>query len=77
MHFPVQLNVPSFTITTTYHKPKFGKRPKIIIYIDGPFSPDQALSHKKAQDKLYNKIRETMIERAQTSDYQYCHYVKK
>ena len=76
-HFPVKLNAPSFVMTTTYHKPRFGKHPKILTYIDGPFYPDQALSSKKAQEKLYNEVRDTMKARTQTNDYQYYKYVQR
>lgn len=76
-HFPIKLNTPCFVMTTTYHKPRFGKHPKIITYIDGPFYPDQALSSKKAQEKLYNEVRNTMQLRSKTSNYNYCHYIQK
>lgn len=76
-HFPIKTQSPAFVMTTTYHKSKFGKHPRIITYIDGPFYPDSNLSNKKAQEKLYNKIKATMKSRAKSSDYQYCRYVKK
>lgn len=76
-HFPIKTNSPVFAMTTTYHKPKLGKHPKIITYIDGPFYPDQDLSSKKAQEKLYNEVRAIMIQRAECSDYQYYKYIKK
>ncbi|TSO25594.1 lysophospholipid acyltransferase family protein [Lactobacillus sp. LL6] len=76
-HFPIKSNAPSFVMTTTYHKPRFGKFPKIITYIDGPFYPDQALSSKKAQEKLYNEVRTMMQFRAKTSNYNYCQYISK
>lgn len=77
MHFPVALNAPSFTMTTTYHKPRFGKRPKIVIYIDGPFYPDLHLNGKKAQIKLHDQIWDTVNKRAKLSNYQYYNYKQK
>lgn len=76
-HFPIKTKSPVFAMTTTYHKPKFGKHPKIITYIDGPFYPDQDLPSKKAQEKLYNEVKDAMIFRAKSSNYQYYNYVKK
>lgn len=76
MHFPVQLNAPSFVMTKTYHKRRFIKRPRAVIYIDGPFYPDQTLSRKEAQNKLHNEIQKTLIDRAKLSDYEYCQYIK-
>ena len=77
MHFPVQLNAPSFVMTKTYHKRRFGKRPRAVVYIDGPFYPDQTLSRKEAQNKLHDEIQKTLIDRAKLSDYEYCQYIKK
>lgn len=77
MHFPVKLNTPSFVMTKTYHKKRIGSHPRAVIYIDGPFYPDQTLSRKEAQNKLYNEIRKTMIARAKLNSYEYCKYIKK
>ncbi|WEV39747.1 1-acyl-sn-glycerol-3-phosphate acyltransferase [Lactobacillus sp. ESL0681] len=77
MHFPIALNVPSFVMTTTYHRPKRGKQPQIIVYLDGPFYPDNNLNKKQAQNKLHKQIYTMMQKRAALSDYQYCTYTKK
>ncbi|GAA2964344.1 1-acyl-sn-glycerol-3-phosphate acyltransferase [Lactobacillus kefiranofaciens subsp. kefirgranum] len=77
MHFPVKLNAPSFVMTKTYHRRKLSKRPRAVIYIDGPFYPDQDLSRKEAQNKLHDEIWQAMTKRAQLSDYEYCKYIQK
>ena len=77
MHFPVKLNAPSFVMTKTYHKKRFGKRPRAVIYIDGPFYPDKNLSRKEAQNKLHDEIWQAMNDRAKLSDYEYCTYIKQ
>ena len=41
--YPVNQNVPIFTATTTFKQRKGNKKPKPIIYIDGPFYPDETL----------------------------------
>ena len=42
--FPVHCNVPAFCMTTTYYKRKLGKKPGIVVYIDGPFMLDNNLT---------------------------------
>lgn len=74
MHFPVSLDAPSFTLTTTYQKRKKGKRPKITLYLDGPFYPDKTLSRKQAQAKLHNKIWNSFNSHAKLSNYSYYKY---
>lgn len=74
MHFPIKLNAPSFTATSTYVKSSFYKRPKIIVYIDGPFFPDKMLSKKQAQEKLHNQIWDSLNEHAKLSNYNYIRY---
>lgn len=76
MHFPVALNAPSFTMTTTYTKPKWGKRPRITVFIDGPFYPATQLSKKQQQEKLHEQIITAMQKRANCSNYEYCTYQK-
>jgi len=74
--YPVKLNKPSFAFTTTYHKTKNGK-PKIEIYIDGPFYVDNTLIDKEAQQKLKDEIFETLKSRAKLSNYEFINYVQK
>lgn len=76
MHFPVALNAPSFTATSTYVKAKIFKRPRLIIYIDGPFYPDQRLSKKEQQEKLHQQILAQLTKRAKLSNYTYTNYQK-
>ncbi|WP_302188395.1 1-acyl-sn-glycerol-3-phosphate acyltransferase [uncultured Lactobacillus sp.] len=76
LNFPVSLKAPSFTMTTTYQKPAIGRRPKIRVYIDGPFFPDQSLGKKAAQEQLHAEIYQAMCQRAKLSDYAYWNYVK-
>ena len=76
MHFPVALDSASFTMTTTYSKPRWGKKPQITVYIDGPFYPDKRLTKKQAQEKLHQQVYQTMQKRALTSDFEYCMYQK-
>lgn len=72
--YPVWWNCPSYCMTTTYQKPKWGKKPRITVYIDGPFRPDPAASRKKQKEQLRQQIYGTMLERSKESNYAYYQY---
>lgn len=75
--FPVKDNVPSFSMTTTYQKRKLGKRPKITIYIDGPFYPDNLPTRKEQAISLRDKVYNQMTLRSKNSTYSYIKYEKR
>ena len=75
--YPIKYDKPVFTFTTTYHKRKFSKKPRIEIYVDGPFYPDKYLEMKARQEKLRNEVYENLVKHAQCSDYEYVKYIKK
>lgn len=75
--FPVTTNSLSFVMTTTYYKRKFGKKPGIRVYVDGPFVPDNTLSKKEREEKLCTQIYECMVERSKNSNYEYIKYKKE
>ena len=75
--FPVKYNKPVFTFTTVYLKHKKQTKPKIEIYVDGPFYPNQNLSDKDAQKELRNKVFDALNKRAQLSNYEHVKYVKR
>lgn len=72
--FPVDLNSLSFCMTTTYYKRKFGKKPGIIVYIDGPFITDNKLTKKENQEKICKEIYNCMVNRSRNSNYEYIKY---
>lgn len=72
--FPVECNVASFSMTTTYYKRKFGKKPGITVYIDGPFMPDSKLSKKENEEKIYKEIYQSMVDKSNNSTYEYIKY---
>ena len=76
-HFPVNDNADVFVFTTTFQKRKFSKKPKITIYIDGPFNIDSNLSKKENIKMLHDKVYETMLLRSKLSTYEYIKYEKK
>ncbi len=75
--FPVENNAVSFSITTTYQKRKFGKRPRITVYVDGPFKLDENLNKKENQKKLAEEIFKCMENRSKESTYDYIEYRRK
>ena len=77
MKYPVELDVPCFAMTTTYRKRRFGKKPRTVTYLDGPFYPDKDLPPRARAQALRDRIYETMVERSRESDCAYIRYVKK
>lgn len=74
--YPVELNVPVFSLTNTYQS--YGKNKiKIVSYIDGPFFAKNELNKKEKQKDLRNIIYETMQERSKNSNVEYIKYVKQ
>ena len=75
--YPVKYNKPVYTFTTTYHKRKFGKKPAVEIYIDGPFYVDTSIPPKDAQAKLKDEVFNQLVERSQLSNYEFITYEKR
>lgn len=75
--YPLKFNKPVFTFTTVYKLKKLGKKPKIEIYIDGPFYVDNNLPTKEAQEKLRNNCYNAMVERSKLSNYEYVTYERR
>lgn len=75
--FPIELNAPVFCMTTTYSKRRFGNKPKITVYVDGPFMVDSKLSKKQNQDNICSQVYECMNKRSQKSNYQYIEYKER
>lgn len=74
--YPVQYDVPTFCMTNTYQKRKWGKHPKIVTYIDGPFFSDKALKARQQKTTLRDQVYEKMCERAQYNNVCLVKYVK-
>lgn len=69
-YYPVKLNAPSYAKTTVYKKTKSGKtRP--VVFIDGPFYPNQELSQKEAQKDLRDRIYQQMVKRTKEENSSY------
>ncbi|MBQ8615754.1 MAG: 1-acyl-sn-glycerol-3-phosphate acyltransferase [Clostridia bacterium] len=75
--YPVKYNKPSFTFTTVYKKRKIGKKPKIEIYVDGPFYPNPNVTDKEAKQQLRDEVYSQLNKRASLSNYEFVNYIKK
>lgn len=76
-YYPIKFNRPVFTFTTVYKKRKNKQKPKIEIYVDGPFFPNKSLPTKLAQDELKSIVFNTLNKRANLSNCEYIKYIKK
>jgi len=76
-HYPVENNKKIYVMTTTYTKSKYFKKPKRIIYIDGPFENNNDFNKKQNMNELHKHTYETMVERSKLSNYEYVVYKKK
>lgn len=74
--YPVKLGVPVFCFTNTYQKRRFGKKPKIVTYVDGPFFADERLTVRERKTDLRNRVYDCMCERAKNSTVEMIKYIK-
>ncbi|MBR4017765.1 MAG: hypothetical protein IKK11_08125, partial [Oscillospiraceae bacterium] len=65
---------PMFVLTNCYQKRRFGKRPQIVTYADGPFYPRQDISGIEAAKELRDIAYETMSNR--TREHSTCEYIQ-
>ena len=76
-HYPVKFNTPVFCFTNTYRKRRFGKKPRIVTCVDGPFFPNEELPQKQRRKDLRDRVYNAMLTRAQASDCVTIQYIKK
>ena len=72
-------NLPIFTMTTTYQKSrkKGQERPRMTVYVDGPFCPDISKSDDENRAELMKKAYDSMVKWSKKSNYEYFKYIKK
>lgn len=76
--YAVKLNVPVVALTTCFQKRKFRKRPKIVVYADGPFYPDKNLNANENAKIIRDNVYNAMKDRCKNySTYSYYDYKKK
>ncbi|MDE6408538.1 MAG: 1-acyl-sn-glycerol-3-phosphate acyltransferase [Anaeroplasmataceae bacterium] len=68
---------PVFALTNCYQKRKFGKKPKIVTYYDGPFYPKPELNTKENAAYLRDLVYQAMVDRTEKySTYSYIEYIQ-
>lgn len=75
--YPVKQDLPTFCMTAVYTEQSFFKRPKMTVYIDGPFYPDRELPRKDRIKALHQAVSTTMCKRSTLSNVEYIKYQKK
>lgn len=75
--YPVRLDVPVVCITTTYQKRIFGSKPKVTVYVDGPFYIDKGKSEEENKQYLRARVYNSMKQRVKNTNYEYYRYVPK
>ncbi len=67
--YPVRFGAPVYCTTVTYSKKRFGKTPRVTVYVDGPFLPDASLHPRQQEKELCEQVYQTMCRRAENSTY--------
>lgn len=76
--YPVEKDVPVFSVATCYQKRKKAARPRIIFVVNGPFYRDPTLDKAEAMQKLRDEVYGALNEATKKySNYEYYSYVKK
>ncbi len=74
--FPAKFDKPVFSMTVTYQSTRLRKRPKMVVYLDGPFFPEGETLRERAES-LWRAVRAAMEQRARLSDTEYIAYRPK
>ncbi|MBQ7346891.1 MAG: hypothetical protein IJW55_02960 [Clostridia bacterium] len=75
--YPVRFDAPVYATTTTFQKKRFGKTPRVTVYVDGPFYPDRSIAPREREKQLRDAVYETMCRRAENSTYSPVDYVRR
>ncbi len=75
--FAAMNHAPAVCMTTCFQRRRHSKKPRITVYIDGPFYPDPTLTARGNAEMLRDAIFRCMTQRAEThSTYSYYTYQK-
>lgn len=76
--YPLKFKVPVYCITSTYQKRRFFKKPRLTLYVDGPFFPDDTLPPRAQAADLRDRVAQCMQQRcADHNNYEYIVYRPK
>ena len=76
-HYPVANQAPVVVATTVFVRRRWHKKPRPIVYLDGPFSVDKDLPKKQQMRQLENDVRVAMERRMPLNTQKYITYVAK
>ena len=74
--FPVKMGKPAYCMTTTYQKRRFGKKPRTVVYLDGPFFADGEGNVRQQTVRLRDQVFACMEQRSRRSNCEYIPYQK-
>lgn len=75
--YPLQYDASVYCFTNVYRKRRFRKTPRIITFVDGPFTADQHLSNAQKKKALRDKVYKTMVRRSRYNNVEMIKYIKK
>lgn len=73
--FPASTLRPVYTLTTTYQKRRLRKKPRSVVYVDGPFQPDPNLPKRERKERLRDEVQSAMVARSKQSTVSYVRYI--
>lgn len=62
--YPARDGAPVYAMTSCYQKRRFGRFPKVVTYLDGPFYPDMTLPLPARKQRLRDQCHAAMTQRA-------------
>ena len=74
--YPLKLGSKVFCFTNTYQKCRFRKTPRIVTYVNGPFTTDSTLPMKEQRLQLRNQVYNAMCKAAQNNNVELIQYKK-
>lgn len=75
--YPAKLGVPVFCFTNTYRRRRFGRRPRIVTLIEGPFYPEKNRPVRENAAILRDRVYGAMKKSAETNEVERIRYVRK
>lgn len=75
--YPVRFKKAVFVFTTTFVRRRYSRKPRTVIYIDGPLYVDVGLERSHSQRDLRDRVYNQMVTRSQNSNCEYVKYIKR
>ena len=75
--YPAKDGRPVFCFTRVFKKRKLSRKPKVTVYIDGPFFPKEGNSVKGNQKYLRDCVYDAMLNRSALNETEYVRYIKQ